>query len=206
MHFYYDPLLLEHDTGPHHPERPQRLIQVMAHLERTGLASEFERPAWQPATRERVGRVHSPDYLRHLESRAQAGGGYLDPDTPSSGQSFAVALKAAGAVCDAVDRVVRGDERRAFCLIRPPGHHALADAAMGFCLLNHVAIAARMAIDELKLDRVLIVDWDVHHGNGTQAIFWKDPTVGFLSIHRWPFYPGTGAADETGAAPGSGAS
>ncbi len=203
MLFYYDPILLEHDTGKH-PERPQRLVQVMAHLQRTGLLSELQRPSWQPASLDRVGRVHTPEYLHQLKSFAEAGGGYLDPDTPSSGRSYEVALKAAGAVCDAVQRVVSGEQRRAFCLIRPPGHHALADAAMGFCLLNHVAIAARVAIDELGLERVLIIDWDVHHGNGTQAIFWEDPAVGYLSIHRWPFFPGTGAADETGSGAGLG--
>jgi acetoin utilization deacetylase AcuC-like enzyme len=111
---------------------------------------------------------------------------------------------AAGAVCDAVERVVRGDEQQAFCLVRPPGHHALTNSAMGFCLFNNVALGARLAIDELGLDRVLIVDWDVHHGNGTQAIFWEDAQVGYFSIHRSPFYPGTGAADEIGAGAGYG--
>ena len=111
---------------------------------------------------------------------------------------------AAGAVCDAVKRVVHGDDPHALCLVRPPGHHALPRQTMGFCLLNHVALGARLAIHELELDRVLIVDWDVHHGNGTQAIFWQDPQVGYFSIHRWPFYPGTGAADETGSGPGLG--
>ena len=108
------------------------------------------------------------------------------------------ALLAAGCVCDATSRIVRGEDRRALCLVRPPGHHAMWNHAMGFCLFNNVAIAARMAIGRFQLERVLIVDWDIHHGNGTQATFWDDPRVGFLSIHRSPFYPGTGDADETG--------
>ena len=115
-----------------------------------------------------------------------------------------MALKAAGAVCDAVQRIVGQEERNALCLVRPPGHHALHSGAMGFCLFNSVAVAARMATEELGLDRVLIVDWDVHHGNGTQDVCWEDPRLGFLSIHRWPFYPGSGRRDETGSADGLG--
>jgi acetoin utilization deacetylase AcuC-like enzyme len=111
---------------------------------------------------------------------------------------------AAGAVCDAVERVVRGEDHRAFCLVRPPGHHALPRQVMGFCLFNNIALAARVATQQLGLDRVLVIDWDVHHGNGTQAAFWEDERVGFLSIHRFPFYPGSGDADETGAGRGLG--
>ena len=125
-------------------------------------------------------------------------------DTVTSARSYEAAIVAAGAVCDAVERVVHGEDLHALCLVRPPGHHALATQSMGFCLLNHVALAARMAIRELDLDRVLIVDWDVHHGNGTQAIFWDDAQVGYFSIHRWPFYPGTGRANETGSGRGLG--
>jgi acetoin utilization deacetylase AcuC-like enzyme len=128
----------------------------------------------------------------------------LEADTVLSAASFDVAKLAAGAVCDAIDRVVAGPDRQALCLLRPPGHHALRDQAMGFCLFNHVAVGARLAIEELKLNRVLIVDWDVHHGNGTQATFWEDPQVAFFSIHRWPFYPGTGDKDETGSGDGLG--
>ena len=111
---------------------------------------------------------------------------------------------AVGSVCDAVERLLRGEDTQGLCLVRPPGHHAMVNHAMGFCLFNNVAVAARLAIDVLGLDRVLIVDWDIHHGNGTQAAFWEDPRVGFLSIHRWPFYPGTGDADETGGGRGLG--
>jgi acetoin utilization deacetylase AcuC-like enzyme len=200
---YYDPLFLEHLTGKH-PERPERLLQVMRHLERTGLGSRCQRPTWQPATPKRLAGVHRPSYLAQLEEFSRRGGGRLEEDTVCSTRSYDVARLAAGAVCDAVERVVRGEDSQAVCLVRPPGHHALRDAAMGFCLLGNVAIGARLALDELHLNRVLIVDWDVHHGNGTQAMFWDDPQVGYLSIHRWPFYPGTGRADETGGGPAAG--
>ena len=142
--------------------------------------------------------MHSPEHVAAIQAFSLAGGGRLEEDTVASRQSYDVAALAAGAVADAVQRVVTGDDRQALCLVRPPGHHALRDAAMGFCLFNNVAIGARTATKKLGLNRVLVVDFDVHHGNGTQAIFWDDPQVGFLSIHRFPFYPGSGTADETG--------
>jgi acetoin utilization deacetylase AcuC-like enzyme len=129
----------------------------------------------------------------------------MDSDTVVSPASFEVARLAAGAACDAVDRVLKGEDKTAFCLVRPPGHHALAERAMGFCLFNNVAVAAGVAQQEHEVDRVLIVDWDVHHGNATQDSFYADDRVGFFSIHRWPFYPGTGAADDTGTGDGLGA-
>jgi len=200
---YYDPRFLEHQTGDH-PERPERLIQVARHLERTGLDARCRRPAWEVVSDERLGRVHSLRYAADLLAFEQSGGGRVEADSVVNAGSVEVARLAAGAVCDAVERVVRGDDKSALCLVRPPGHHALYDSAMGFCLFNNVAIGARLAIDELQLERVMIVDWDVHHGNGTQDAFYTDPQVSFLSIHRWPFYPGTGAADETGAGAGLG--
>ena len=157
-----------------------------------------------PFRSERLARVHSLAYAEGVQKFADTGGGWIEADTFVSPRSYDVALRAAGAVCDAVQRVVAGEERRAFCLVRPPGHHALTNRAMGFCLFNNVALGARLATSELGLDRVLIVDWDVHHGNGTQHTFWEDGQVGFLSIHRWPFYPGTGASHETGAGAGLG--
>ena len=195
---YYTPEFLRHETG-RHPECPARLVEVARHLEEAELDRRCRRPQWQPVSLDRVARVHSVDYADSVRRFARQGGGRIEQDTVVSEPSYDVALRAAGAVCDAVERVVRGQQRRALCLVRPPGHHALAAGAMGFCLLNNVAIAARLATRELGLDRVLVVDWDVHHGNGTQDAFWADPQVGFLSIHRWPFYPGTGAADETGS-------
>jgi acetoin utilization deacetylase AcuC-like enzyme len=200
---YYDPRFLDHRTG-NHPERPQRLIQVARHLERTGLDRRCGRPTWDPVSDERLGRAHSAEYAAQLLAFEQSGGGRVEADTVVSKGSVAVARLAAGAVCDAVARVLRGEDSTALCLGRPPGHHALHDAAMGFCLFNNVAIGARLAIDELGLDRVMIVDWDVHHGNGTQDAFYADPQVSFLSVHRWPFYPGTGDKDETGTGAGLG--
>jgi acetoin utilization deacetylase AcuC-like enzyme len=200
---YYDPRFLDHRTG-NHPERPQRLIQVARHLERTGLDRRCGRPTWDPVSDERLARAHSAEYAAQLLAFEQSGGGRVEADTVVSKGSVAVARLAAGAVCDAVARVLRGEDSTALCLGRPPGHHALHDAAMGFCLFNNVAIGARLAIDELGLDRVMIVDWDVHHGNGTQDAFYADPQVSFLSVHRWPFYPGTGDKHETGTGAGLG--
>jgi acetoin utilization deacetylase AcuC-like enzyme len=194
---YYDPLFLEHETG-WHPENRTRLEHIWRLLESSGLAAGCERPAWTPATNDQLIRVHSRGYLDTLAERIASGGGYLDADTPCGPRSLDAARLAAGAALDAVRRVVAGPDRKALCVVRPPGHHALPERAMGFCLLGNVAIAARAAVEELGLERVLIVDWDVHHGNGTQDVFWRDPRVAFLSIHRWPFYPGTGRADETG--------
>lgn len=194
---YYDPIFLEHRTGQH-PERPDRLTAIMGQLERTKLDTLCVRPAWSAISRERLERVHTPQYVDMLKTFTDAGGGQIEADTVCSPRSYKVALYAAGAACDAVERVIRSEDQTALCLVRPPGHHALSDGPMGFCLFGNAAVAARTAVDELGLDRVLIVDWDVHHGNGTQAIFWEDPRVGFFSIHRWPFYPGTGDADETG--------
>ena len=203
MLLYTDPCFLEHDTGSH-PEKAERLRRVTAHLEQQGLPRKCQLPEWRPVSLERLARVHTEKYAGEVRQFALQRGGYIEADTVVSEKSYDVALRAAGAVCDAVERVVRGDDTRALCLVRPPGHHALPGSAMGFCLFNNVAIAARSATAEWELNRVLIVDWDVHHGNGTQDTFWEDPQVSFLSIHRWPFYPGTGKRDETGKGKGLG--
>jgi acetoin utilization deacetylase AcuC-like enzyme len=200
---YYDPVFLEHDTGEH-PENAGRLRAVMARLEKNQVDVRCARPSWQPATLEQLQYVHSPEVIDAIQQFISAGGRQIEQDTVVSARSMEAARMAAGAACDAVRRVVAGEQRNALCLVRPPGHHAMHDYPMGFCLFNQVAIAARVAIRELGLQRVMIVDWDVHHGNGTQATFWEDPSVAFLSVHRYPFYPGTGAADETGAGPGQG--
>lgn len=200
---YYDPHFRRHETGGH-PECAARIEQVIGRLERTGHASRCDRPEWSPAADERLLRCHDADYLATIRELASRGGGRAEADTVVSSASMDVAALAAGAACDAVERVVRGESKRAFCAIRPPGHHALREGAMGFCLLGNVAVAARVALEELGLERILIVDWDVHHGNGTQAEFYDDPRVGFFSMHRWPFYPGTGKADETGIGDGLG--
>lgn len=200
---YHDPFFQRHMTGSH-PERPARLKAIEERLNELELFNRCVRPVWGPAAVEQVERIHDHFYLDELRKYAAAGGGRIEVDTVLSPQSFDVAMVAAGALCDAVDRVTRGEDTSALCLVRPPGHHALHDAAMGFCLLNHIAIGAKQAIASAGLDRVLIVDWDVHHGNGTQALFWRDEQVGFFSIHRYPFYPGTGDATETGEGPGLG--
>lgn len=202
--FYYDPVFMEHQTGDH-PERPGRVQTVVRHLNFTAADSSCKRPSWESASIERLCYVHTADYIDSVKQFAESGGGHLDADTVVSVKSFEVARRAAGAVCDAVVRVVAGEDKTAFCLIRPPGHHAMPDHAMGFCLLNNIAIAARVATNELGIERVMIVDFDVHHGNGTQAIFWEDPNIGYFSMHRWPLYPGTGDADEVGAGKGVGA-
>jgi acetoin utilization deacetylase AcuC-like enzyme len=205
---YSDPLFREHITGSH-PEHPRRLEAIDAYLKETGLAERCTRlrpeaGGWQPATTEQLTRLHAAKYVAEVEQYAESGGGRIEADTVVSEKSNAAARLAAGAVCDAVRRELAGEDKSALCLVRPPGHHARPPAAMGFCLFGNVAIGARAAIDEHQLDRVLIVDWDVHHGNGTQEMFWEDGRVGFLSIHRFPFYPGTGDADETGKGKGLG--
>jgi acetoin utilization deacetylase AcuC-like enzyme len=202
---YTDPLFLEHDTGPH-PETADRLRAITARLEKTDLLARCRRGSYRPLTEEAVSRLHSLRMVRRVEDMATYGGGRLDPDTIVSPASFTVALAAAGACASAVDAVVRGDDVNALCLVRPPGHHSTPKRSMGFCLFNNIALAANHALTAHQLDRVLIVDWDVHHGNGTQDIFYDDPRVMFFSIHRFGmgFYPGTGDADETGLDAGRG--
>ncbi|MCE9529344.1 MAG: histone deacetylase [Planctomycetales bacterium] len=200
---YSSPVFLEHDTGAH-PERALRLATISRHLEAEGLLAKCSQPHWKPATRQQIGRLHQETWFDELQAYAQAGGGRIEADTVVSERSFDAAILAAGAVCDAVGRLVKGEDQTALCLVRPPGHHAVPKGAMGFCLLNNIAIGAKEAIVAHDLDRVLIVDWDVHHGNGTQDMFWTDEQVGFFSIHRWPFYPGTGNSDETGSGKGLG--
>jgi acetoin utilization deacetylase AcuC-like enzyme len=201
--FYYDPLFLEHDTGVH-PECAARIVPLAQRLEEIAAEGRLVRPTWSDATLEQLMTVHGWGYVERVEHFAHGGGGVIEQDTVVSDKSYDAAVRAVGAACDAVQRVVRGEARKAFCLVRPPGHHALADAPMGFCLFNNVAVAAALATRTLGLQRVMVVDWDVHHGNGTQASFWDDPRVAFYSSHRWPFYPGTGDVDEVGGGAGKG--
>ncbi len=203
LHIYTDPIFLEHDTG-HHPENAGRLIAVEPLIKQWHSDPRCDFPGWEPAGTRLLELVHAPTYINALRGLAEQGGGRWDGDTVVSCRSFDAACMAAGAVSDAVDKVLHGTTRHALCLVRPPGHHALVDDAMGFCLFNNVAIGARRAIVDFKLDRVLIVDWDVHHGNGTQDIFWEDGQVGFFSSHRYPFWPGSGSALEVGAGAGQG--
>jgi acetoin utilization deacetylase AcuC-like enzyme len=194
---YTSPIFLEHETGSH-PERSERLRRVTRHLEETKLVDQCVRPAIEPVSPERLERVHRPEYIAEVKEFAANHPGHIDADTVISPKSYEVATRAAGVGCDAVGQILRGESKNALCLVRPPGHHALEKSAMGFCLFNNIAVAARTAIKDFSVDRVLIVDWDVHHGNGTQDMFWEDPQVAFFSIHRYPFYPGTGSSDEVG--------
>jgi acetoin utilization deacetylase AcuC-like enzyme len=202
---YSDPLFLEHKTG-RHPERPERLLAIKAGLEKAGLLAQCRSGTYRALTEEVICKVHAAAQLARAKQLAEHGGGHLEVDTIVSPRSFEVALAAAGACVAAVDAVLAGPETQALCLVRPPGHHATHQQSMGFCLFNNIALAARHAIQKHGLTRILIVDWDVHHGNGTQDIFYEDPGVVFFSIHRYGhgFYPGTGALDETGRGPGLG--
>jgi acetoin utilization deacetylase AcuC-like enzyme len=202
MLLYTSPRFQDHQTG-HHPECPARISRLLEDLGETGWLTRCDRPNWQPAKVEYVTAVHDPAYIEQLRAWCKDDVGRVEVDTVVSTQSFDVALYAAGAVCHAVESVLNNVDKQAFCAIRPPGHHCLPKGAMGFCLMNNVAIAAKHA-QRQGIERVLIVDWDVHHGNGTQDTFWEDGTVGFFSSHRHPFYPGTGMANETGAGRGLG--
>lgn len=203
--FFYHPDFLRHDTGPGHPERKERLIAITEALKQeTARGNVPLRADFAPATLEHLGRVHEPAYLELLARTQKKDFFALDPDTIGCGKSWEVARLAAGAVIQAVEEVHQGHLKNAFCAIRPPGHHAEKDRAMGFCLLNNIAIAAAHLIEKFNYERILIVDWDAHHGNGTQHIFYSDPKVFYFSLHQYPFYPGTGAAFETGEKEGKG--
>jgi acetoin utilization deacetylase AcuC-like enzyme len=195
-----DPTFDEHRADEYHPERPERSAAARAGVARAQV--EVSPVAARPATREELSRVHSPRYVEALEQLA-GHQGLLDSDTYLAPGSVRAAEHAAGGATALVDALLDGQVDRGVALLRPPGHHARPEAAMGFCLLNNVAVAAAHAIGR-GLDRVAIVDWDVHHGNGTQEMFFTDPRVLYVSLHQWPFYPGTGAADEVGAGAGRG--
>ena len=202
---YSDPVFLEHATGQH-PESAERLRRITRKLEAANLVGRCRAGTFTHADEASILAVHVPQVYERARTMAQRGGGYLDPDTVVSPASFGVAMNAAGACIAAVDAVVAGTDHNALCLVRPPGHHATPNRSMGFCLVNNIAVAAAHARAKHGLNRILIVDWDVHHGNGTQDIFYSDPALFFLSVHRFGdgFYPGTGAADETGTGAGLG--
>ena len=198
---FYHPTCLLHDNAPGHPECPERLKAIHEHLEKSDLLSKVQRFEPQPANIETLAFVHPRDYIESIERHCAAAGNdrvRLDADTTVCKDSFAAARLAAGAAVEAVDKVSRGEVRNAFCAVRPPGHHAEAATAMGFCLFNNVAIAAECLVRAKRAEKVLIVDWDVHHGNGTQHIFYERGDIYYLSLHQWPLYPGTGREDETG--------
>ena len=188
-----------HDTGWGHPEHVGRLRAITRALrEHPDVLMSLEHLEARHATEDEIALMHTRAYIEQVRAVARAGGGALDADTVASEGSWDAARAGAGALLDAVDYAMSGAGKRAFCAVRPPGHHALADRAMGFCLFGSVAIGARYAQRHHQLERVLIVDWDVHHGNGTQALVESDADIHFVSMHQWPWYPGTGAADDRG--------
>ncbi|MDZ4686677.1 MAG: histone deacetylase [Planctomycetaceae bacterium] len=200
---YRDPRFQRHLTGQH-PESPARLVAIDRRLDERGLAARCQTGTPRPALVDELTRLHSGEYVASVRQFAEAGGGRIESDTAVSPESYEVARLAAGTLLSAVDSVLTGVDTNALCLARPPGHHALPHRAMGFCLFNNVALAAEHALRAHDLERVLIVDWDVHHGNGTQDVFYNRDDITFFSSHRYPFYPGSGAEDETGTGRGLG--
>jgi acetoin utilization deacetylase AcuC-like enzyme len=199
----YDPLYLWHDTGAH-PENALRLTAIMHGLTEAGLTSQLVPLSARDASVEEIERVHDGHYVAYIHEMAENGGAWADPDTYIAPRSYDAAVRAAGGAIAATDQVLDGEVESAFCLVRPPGHHAMPDHAMGFCLFNNIAIVARHVLAERGLERIAIVDFDIHHGNGTQAAFYDDPKVLYFSTHQYPYYPGTGHLEEMGAGAGRG--
>jgi acetoin utilization deacetylase AcuC-like enzyme len=208
--YIYSPIFLEHITdlyahgGEAHPEGPDRLMAIHHGIEESGLLAKLSRLEPTPATRAQIALVHETTMMDRVEALSAQGGGLLDEDTVVSSGSLKAALLAAGAGIVAVDAVLSGAVDRAFLALRPPGHHATASRSMGFCLFNNAALAAAWALHHHGLKRIAIVDFDLHHGNGTQDIFYARSDVFYVSLHQHPLYPGTGAARETGEGEGHG--
>lgn len=203
--YLFDPLYLRHDTGAGHPERPSRLLAVEQRLRGEAWFDALHPLSPREADIDAITLVHDPRYVELVRREVEGGLRQLSTgDTAISEESYAVALGMVGGVLEAVDAVMLGRSRNAFCAVRPPGHHATGVRGMGFCLFNGVAVAARYAQQVHGVERVLIADWDVHHGNGTQDIFYTDGSVFFMSTHQYPFYPGTGPRGETGEGAGAG--
>jgi acetoin utilization deacetylase AcuC-like enzyme len=199
------PDYLGHLTGLTHPERPERLQAITEHLSSSGLSKDLVLLPPRPAELNWIEQVHASDYIRRVEAFCRGGRAIIDSiDTEISPRSYDVSRLAAGGALAAADAIMEGKVDSAFCAVRPPGHHALKDVAMGFCLFNNIAITAKYLQQHHGLKRVLIIDWDVHHGNGTQDAFYSDPSVFFFSIHQYPFYPGTGSRAEAGEGAGMG--
>jgi acetoin utilization deacetylase AcuC-like enzyme len=190
--FVYHPDYLKHDPGDWHPEKPERLAAIVNAIKDSGLWEKLTHLEATPATIEQVQYIHDADYVEKLQKFCSNGGGLMGLDTGVSAESFDVALLAVGGTLKAVDAVMNGEVQNAFAAVRPPGHHAFPGQAKGFCLFNNIAIAARHLQKIHGLERILIVDWDIHHGDGTNYYFYDDPSVFYFSIHEHPFYPGTG--------------
>jgi acetoin utilization deacetylase AcuC-like enzyme len=198
-----DPEYLKHDPGQFHPERPQRL-KVLLDLAQALDSQKFQLLPPRAASREEIASCHAGDYIDRVQATSTVNRCALDGDTVTSRDSFGVGLLATGGLLKLCDAIAAGEARNGFALVRPPGHHALKDRAMGFCLFNTVAVGARHVLRHYGAQRVLIMDWDVHHGNGTQDAFYHERSVLYLSTHQYPYYPGTGAAEEVGAGAGAG--
>ena len=206
--FLYDTRYLLHDTGPYHPEVPERLQAIVKGLEEGGQLDKLVRIAASPAAMKWIETVHDPAYIQRFEAACMGNRKTIDyPDNQMCQDTYEIAQLAVGGILDTIDKLMGGKIDNAFCAVRPPGHHAEVDCAMGFCYFNNIAIAARYLQQKWGLERVAIIDFDVHHGNGTQHIFEKDPTVFYFSIHEHPSFafPGTGRAFESGNGPGDGA-
>lgn len=201
---FYSERFKDHDTGRGHPEQPMRMEAIADALRQAWDDALFRWADPRPATRDELLRVHTEDHIDRIQRIAANGGGMPDPDTVMSSESYEVALLSCGASLAGVDCIFNGECERVFAASRPPGHHALADKAMGFCLFSNAAAAARHAQALGDLERVFIIDWDVHHGNGTQAIFYEDASVYYLSTHQYPHYPGTGKSIDKGFGNGEG--
>lgn len=203
--FVYHDRYLDHDTGAGHPERPDRLRSITTHLQQTELWNNLQHLPIVPASEDYVVQVHTPRHFNFVKQACKQSIKILDHgDTHVCEDSYDIALLAAGGVLAAVDAVMSGVLDTVFCAVRPPGHHAESNMPMGFCLFNNVAIAARYAQQKYGAEKVVILDWDVHHGNGTQEIFYDDPSVFFVSLHQYPWYPGTGKRSEQGSGKGKG--
>lgn len=197
---------LAHDTGPGHPERSDRLVAALDYLKTQSWYSSLLQISPTPADERWIAQIHSTDYVARAEAACRAGQPFLDsPDVSISRRSAEIARLAAGSGIAIADQLMRGEIDNGFALIRPPGHHAETEIALGFCLFNNIAILARYLQHHHGLEKILIVDWDVHHGNGTQHTFEEDPSVLYVSLHQYPYYPGSGALSETGAGRGKGA-
>lgn len=199
-----DTRYLQHSAGFAHPESPERLAAIYEMLENPLMDWKFIHIEPREATHKEIEMIHSPSYVNFIASTAGQRCVYLDPDTSTSPETYEIAKLAVGGVCNAIDSVIKGNADNAFAFVRPPGHHAEKDTAAGFCVFNNIAIGAMHAISKYGFKRILIVDWDLHHGNGTQHSFYKDPRVLYFSTHQYPYYPGTGSLQEFGQVAGEG--